>query len=96
MGVIAILFGLLSAIIWIIIGWRAMRAHEQIAEQITRYLEDAYPGDAQNMRRENAAQHKHYRRFILQNPTAENMPPRERHDFFRVWLRTQRDPAPEE
>ncbi|MBC7819908.1 MAG: hypothetical protein IAG10_23745 [Planctomycetaceae bacterium] len=29
---LALLFGLISTVFWMVVGWRAMRAHEQIAE----------------------------------------------------------------
>ena len=29
---LAILFGIASAIFWMVVGWRAMRAHERIAD----------------------------------------------------------------
>ena len=38
------LFGIASAILWIIIGWRAMRAHERIAdaaEQAARKMRES-------------------------------------------------------
>jgi len=31
---IAGLFGLITTILWLVIGWRAMKAHEEIAESI--------------------------------------------------------------
>ena len=30
----AILFGLASTAMWLVIGWRAMRAHERIADAV--------------------------------------------------------------
>jgi len=32
MAVLLALFGLASAIFWMVVGWRAMRAHERIAD----------------------------------------------------------------
>ena len=96
MAPLLIFFGLLTAIIWIVIGWRAMRAHERIAEQITRYVEFASSGDLHNLRRENAVQHKQYKQFILSNPEAEKMASKDRHDLFRDWLRSRGDAGVEE
>ena len=31
-AVLAALFGIASAIFWMVVGWRAMRAHERIAD----------------------------------------------------------------
>ena len=32
--VITLLFGLFSAIFWLVVGWRAMRAHEKLADSM--------------------------------------------------------------
>ena len=88
MAELFIAFGILTTIIWIVIGWRAMRAHEKIANNVTRYLEGLSAGDLHNLRRENALQNKYYRKFILQNPGAEKLPSKERHEQFREWLRS--------
>ena len=42
----AILAAILSAIFWMVVGWRAMRAHERLAdaaEQAARKLRDSDP-----------------------------------------------------
>lgn len=84
-----IAFGILSAILWLIIGWRAMRAHEKIGDQVKRYVDFATTPDLQNLRKENAVQHKLYKSFLLQHPDAETQPPKERHERFRLWLGAQ-------
>lgn len=91
-----ITFGLLSAIIWIVIGWRAMRAHEKIADTLALHVNALLRGDPHNLRRENATQHKHYKQFIQQNPDAEKLPSKERHEQFRDWLRSREDLDQEE
>lgn len=91
-----IAFGILTTIIWIIIGWRAMRAHERIADSVLRHVDALSRGDQHNLRRENATQHKHYKQFILQNPDAEKLPSKERHEQFRDWLRSIKDIGPDE
>lgn len=37
-AIIAILWGLFVSIMWLIIGWRAMKAHEKIAGAVQEYL----------------------------------------------------------
>ena len=32
LAVLAFLFGIFTTILWLVIGWRAMRAHEKIAD----------------------------------------------------------------
>ena len=83
---LAFIFGFPVTVIWIVIGWRAMRAHERIAHELARCADNNSPGDLQNLRRQNAAQHKDYNQFIIQHPEVEKMPSKERHDRFREWL----------
>ena len=37
-AVVSLLFGIIATIIWLVIGWRAMRAHEQIAGCASEWL----------------------------------------------------------
>jgi len=91
-----IAFGILTAIIWLDIGWRAMRAHESIAKNLTRYVDAISAVDPHNLRRDNALRHKHYKQFILSNPDAEKLPAKERHEHFRDWLRARGELDPDE
>lgn len=96
MGEIYIAFGILIGLIWIVIGWRAMRAHEKLADSVTLHVNSHSRGDPYNLRRENATQHKHYKQFIQQTPDAEKLPSKERHEVFRDWLRSKGDLGAEE
>jgi hypothetical protein len=96
MGELFIAFGILTAIIWIVIGWRAMRAHEKIADCVSKHVDALSRDDSHNLRRENATQHKHYKQYILQNPDAEKLPSKERHEQFRDWLKSRKDLDSEE
>lgn len=96
MGELFIAFGILSAIIWIVIGWRAMRAHERMADSVVQHLGTLSREDTRNLRKENAASHKHYRQFLLETPDAERLPSKERHERFRDWLRARGEHDPEE
>ena len=89
-------YGILITIIWIVIGWRAMRAHEKIASNVTRYFDTFSVGDLHSLRKENAIQNKNYRKYLLQNPDVEKMPSKERHERFRDWLRSTGHLDPEE
>jgi hypothetical protein len=37
---LAILWGLFVTVIWMVIGWRAMKAHEKIADSVQEYLRE--------------------------------------------------------
>jgi uncharacterized membrane protein len=38
-AVLAVIFGIVTAILWLVIGWRAMRAHERVADAHERLAE---------------------------------------------------------
>jgi uncharacterized membrane protein len=38
-AVLALIFGIVTTILWLVIGWRAMRAHERVAEAHERLAE---------------------------------------------------------
>ncbi len=40
--VLTLIIGLFSAIFWMIVGWRAMRAHEKISESIESLVRQNY------------------------------------------------------
>jgi len=95
MAEISLLFALLVTILWIIIGWRAMKAHEKIALQCTRYLdlreqELKEEETVQDFRKETAEHNKEYRRFRKEHPEVTKMLSRDRHLLFREWLDEQK------
>jgi hypothetical protein len=96
MAELAITFGILTTLFWMIIGWRAMKAHERIAKQMARYIDLVTAGDLANLRKENAAQHKQYKQFFSQNPGVDSLPSKERHERFREWLKSRGEAFEEE
>ena len=36
LAIISLLIGLLVSVLWLVIGWRAMRAHEKIADRVAK------------------------------------------------------------
>ena len=40
---ISILIAVVTAVFWLVIGWRAMRAHERIADAATEWIEKQRP-----------------------------------------------------
>ncbi len=85
-GLLLGLFGLLITLLWLVIAWRAMRAHEKLARAVREYVDHATGPETNAFQRENALQHKLYRKFQLEDPEAAQLPPKERHARFRTWL----------
>ena len=88
MGELLITFGILTTLFWMVIGWRAMRAHENIANQLTRYIDVVTAPEVSSLRKENASQHRQYKQFLAQNPEVESLTSKDRHERFREWLRS--------
>ena len=45
--VLALLFGIFTTILWLVIGWRAMRAHEKIADSVEWLVRQNYKQEQQ-------------------------------------------------
>ena len=55
-AILAGIFGLITTILWLVIGWRAMRAHESLAEStalLRREVAKLGTGLAQNAQKSN-------------------------------------------
>lgn len=38
LATVAVIFGIVTTVIWLVIGWRAMRAHERIADTAAEWM----------------------------------------------------------
>jgi hypothetical protein len=83
------LFGLVVTIMWLVIGWRAMKAHEKIAKSVAQHLGTLNAIDPKITEQGNAQHHKLYRQFILEHPELENTSQIARHALFRQWMMEQ-------
>ena len=86
MEYIIIAFGLLVTILWLIIGWRAMKAHEALAHQATRFNDRLHSETLVETKRDLTDQKKLYAKFLRENPNAGELSSKERHVKFRDWL----------
>lgn len=74
---------------------RALAALESIASSLAEVVKQR-EGEEAGLRRQNALRHKLYRQFIAEDESREYLPPRERHEAFRVWSETRRPGEKEE
>jgi len=86
MDLIVIAFGLLVTIVWIVIGWRAMKAHEALATEAKRYNDKIHSQYLNEATRDLIDQKQLYAKFLRDNPDADDLSPKERHLEFRAWL----------
>ena len=47
LAVLAFLFGIFTTILWLVIGWRAMRAHEKLANSVAWLARQNYKQEQQ-------------------------------------------------
>ncbi len=95
MVVLGIISGLVSFVItllWLVIGWRAMRAHERIADTLAIHFQNAKPTSSQ--KNSNEEYSKKYRTFLNEVEEAKNVPFLERQVMFKEWLTKQQQRSP--
>lgn len=77
--------GALITIFWMVVGWRAMKAHEKLADQAERANVRLSQLDEVDVRGPLRDQSRRYRDFVKQNPEVENLTSKDRHERFREW-----------
>ncbi len=95
MGELLFFGAVLVGLLWLVIGWRAMRAHERLAAQAERYIDMVLSRERMEARRENDP-NQLYRQFRSEHPELEAVTSKERHDKFREWMAGKGDPKPGE
>ncbi len=86
-AVVSILAGVVVTIFWMVVGWRAMRAHERMADALT--AEAASRGSSRGARgtsrREGAREEKSFREFLQADPLARHLDSQEQMRRFHAW-----------
>ena len=78
-------FSFVVTIVWLVIGWRAMIAHETLAKAVSRYVAREEVDRSDEARAEKVTNTKLYKQFIKESPSRADMPARERLEAFRIW-----------
>jgi len=86
-----LLFGLIVTVLWLVIGWRAMRAHEKLADQAKRVNDRLAQLDVGDQRKPLREQNRLYKEFLRSHPEMEGVTSKERHERFREWEIEQSD-----
>lgn len=82
---IIIFFAFITTVLWLIIGWRAMRAHESIATSVAKYVDSREDNLSAQFRSEAGQQIRLFREFVAEDPSRTNLSPKDRHEAFRQW-----------
>ncbi len=85
-AVLTILAGVGVTIFWMYVAWRAMRAHEKIAEALTRKSGARGPsGRTGDTRQEDAREEKTFRDFLQSDPLAKHCDAAEQMRRYQAW-----------
>lgn len=76
---------ILIALLWLYIAWKAMRAHESIADSLKRYVDAELAPEVRSFSAERVENKRHYKDFLRDQPGASELPAKERHEKFRAW-----------
>ena len=90
-GELILLFTLVITVFWLVIGWRAMRAHENLADQARRANDRLAQLDVSDQQTPLREQNRLYREFARNHPEVEGLTSKERHERFREWEIEQGD-----
>ncbi len=91
MDVLIIAFGVIVAILWLIIGWRGMKAHEMLARQAERANDSLESPEVGSLNDDMRIQSRLYNEFVRSHPGVESLTSKERHDSYREWSSKQGD-----
>ena len=80
---IIIFFAFITTVLWLIIGWRAMRAHERIATSVANYVDSREHDLSAQFRSEAGQPIRRFREFVAEEPSRADLSPKDRHDAFR-------------
>ncbi|MBK1832973.1 hypothetical protein [Roseibacillus ishigakijimensis] len=89
MDLLVVGFGVVVTIFWMVVAWRAMRAHEKIAGQLKRFNDSSEQEAVNRHQKQLAGKHRLYRKFQAENPEVDALDAKERHARFNDWLDEQ-------
>ena len=77
---------LLLGLLLLYIAWRAMRAHESLADSMKRYVDAELASEVRSFSVERVENKRHYKDFLREQPRVADLPAKERHEQFRAWM----------
>ena len=89
-AVVSVIAGCFVTIFWMVIGWRAMRAHEKISEYLSEDLEQKSLLLRTNRRRDRNNESKSFRDFLEADTIAKNLDTTEQMRRFTEWKNDQK------
>ena len=86
---VSILAVCLVTIFWMVVGWRAMRAHEKIAASLSEDLEQKSNLLRSTLKKDRNKDEKTFRDFLEADPVAKHLDSTEQMRRFVEWKRQQ-------
>jgi hypothetical protein len=88
-AVLSVITGFLVTVFWMVVGWRAMRAHEKIAASLSEDVEQKSHLLRSASRRDQAKPDKTFRDFLDADPLATHLDSTEQMRRFVEWKNQQ-------
>jgi formiminotetrahydrofolate cyclodeaminase len=88
-AVVSIFAGSLVTIFWMVVGWRAMRAHEKIAASLSEDLEQKSQLLRSTLKKDRHKDEKTFRDFLDADPIAKHLDSTEQMRRFVEWKNQQ-------
>ena len=81
--ILTTMVGLVTAVLWLLIGWRAMIAHERIADSASRLLEEYKKANVKSSREE--IERNLYHQFLAEANLDKTVSLEKRTELFKNW-----------
>lgn len=86
----SVLSAILVSIFWMVVGWRAMRAHERIADALFRSATRRAQLHRAQLHQERDQDEKSFRDFLQADPLAKHCDAAEQMRRFHSWRENQK------
>ncbi len=86
-GALAVIVGIITTLFWMLVAWRAMRAHERIAEALSPELGRQRRASSDAIQKERRREEASFREFLEADPLAKHMESHEQMRRFAEWRR---------
>lgn len=82
---VSIVTGCLVTVFWMVVGWRAMRAHEKIAASMSEDVEQKANLIRSSLRSERSGDERSFRDFLAADPVVRHLDSTEQMRRFAEW-----------
>jgi hypothetical protein len=86
-GALAVIIGIITTIFWMVVGWRAMRAHEKIADALSAGPSRQRRMSGESVQRDRSKDETSFRDFLDAEPIAKHLDASEQMRRYAEWKR---------